>query len=945
MTIRRTFAAALLFSTAAVASTAYAETIGWDPADWEQAGTDLTPADGWHFGKLDNGMRYIVRRNDRPEGTALVRMLVHAAALDEREEERGYAHFIEHMAFNGSTNVPEGEMVKLLERLGLAFGADTNASTGFDYTQYKLDLPRAEEDLLDTALMLMRETASELTIAQEAVERERGVILSERRVRNTYQLQNIEDSLAFSYPGGRVSERLPIGVLATLEAASAASLRAFWEREYVPASTVLVVVGDFDPATVKAKIEARFGDWRPAASPEQPPAGPVDTALADAYDIYLHPALDETVSLARHAPHVEETDSTDKRARAMLRALGDRIVDRRLQRLARSEDPPFRAARLSFGSLLDIARTTELTIVTEDGGWKRGLDAALDEYRRAMAFGVSEAEVAEQVANQLNALETAAAQEATRGNAAWTGAALALAQGEAVPDAADDQLARFRALIPSITPEAVLAALREDWPMLDRPIVRFTGKNAPEGGEAALRSAVTTAFARTPDPSKDAGVTQFAYTDFGTPGTVVADTTTEALGIQTLRFANGVMLNLKPTDLEDDRIRLELTVDGGGLLDTRENPLGTELTGLIAAGGLGRHSLDELQTILAGRTVGAQIAKGADSFSGTATTTERDLELQLQLLAAFLVDPGYRAEGLGTWRQGLPAFFARLGKTPSSAYAEASGAIVSDNDPRFSRQPLEAYQALDFELLRTTISDRLVNGALEIGIVGDFDKAEVIDVVARTFGALPRREAEFRPYDQGERARTFTANRTVHTITHAGEKDQALLRFVWPTADDSDWERSSRLSLLARVARLMLTDTLREELGKTYGVEVGASQSDVWDNYGTFAMGAQVDAGDIAATREALLGVLAKLRSEPIDADLLQRARQPVLESFDNRLKSNAGWLSYVDRAQSRPDDIERFLTAKDRYLAITPEQLLETAQAYLDPAQAVEFRVVPEDR
>ncbi|MEW4451141.1 insulinase family protein, partial [Bremerella sp. JC817] len=133
----------------------------------------------WVFGKLDNGMRYIIRRNNRPEGTALVRMEFTAAALDEEDDERGYAHYVEHMAFNGSTNVPEGEMIKLLERKGLAFGADTNASTGFEYTQYKLDLPRADEDLLDTSLMLMRETASELLFDEEAVQREKGVILSE----------------------------------------------------------------------------------------------------------------------------------------------------------------------------------------------------------------------------------------------------------------------------------------------------------------------------------------------------------------------------------------------------------------------------------------------------------------------------------------------------------------------------------------------------------------------------------------------------------------------------------------------------------------------------------------------------------------------------------------------------------------------------------------------
>lgn len=942
MTTRRAFAFALLLSTSTIAQ---AEAQGWDAADWDLADSDIQPADGWVFGKLDNGMRYIVRKGERPEGTALVRMLVHAGSLDERDDERGFAHYVEHMAFNGSTNVPEGEMVKLLERLGLAFGADTNASTSFDYTQYKLDLPRTDDELLDTALMLMRETASELTFAPEAVDRERGVVLSERRVRNTYALQNLIDSLAFSYPEGRIANRLPIGTQETLQAADAAGLKAFWQREYVPASTVLVVVGDFDPAKVESKIRERFADWRPAPSPEQPAAGPVDPAYAGATDIHLDPALDESVALSRHAPFVEIPDTKSERARSLLRSIGERIVDRRLQRLARQENPPFRGADLGLGDTLDISRSTQLTVVTEDGGWKRGLDAAIMEYRRAIQGGFTEAEVAEQLANFRNSFETAAAQEATRGNDGWASTALLTARGDMVPNGAAEQLALFEGFESQITPQLVLAVLKADWPLIENPLIRFTGKTAPEGGEAELRAAVDTAYAMPIDTAASTAVTEWAYTDFGAPGTVVADTTTAHLGIRTLRFANGAMLNLKPTELERDRIRVDLSVDGGRLLETRENPLGTELASLLPMGGFGKHGLDELQTILAGRTIGGQFRERDDSFGLEASTTPRDLELQLQLIAAMLSDPGYRPEGLGSWRQGLPAFFARLGKTPSSAASEAANAILSDNDPRFTRQPIEAYQALNFDVLRDTIGDRLAHGAVEIGIVGDFEEQVVIDLVARTLGALPPREAAFRPYDQGERTRSFTAERRAHVITHGGEEDQALLRFIWPTTDDSDWELNSQLSLLASVARVMLTDTLREDLGKTYGPEVGGAQSSVWDGYGTFIMGGQVDVNDLEASRDAVLATVARLRDMPIEPDLLQRARQPIIETLDNRLKSNGGWIDYVDRAQSQPDDIERFVTAKDRYLAITPEQLQAVAQTYLDPAKAVEFQVVPDTK
>ena len=163
--------------------------------EWPFAESDLPPDPAYRFGRLDNGMRYIIRPNGTPAGQGMIQFWVDSGSIAETDEERGYAHFIEHMAFNGSTRVPEGEMVRLLEREGLAFGADTNASTGFDVTLYKLDLPRNDPALLDTALMLMRETASELTFTPEAVEREKGILLSERRVRDTFQLRNVVDGL------------------------------------------------------------------------------------------------------------------------------------------------------------------------------------------------------------------------------------------------------------------------------------------------------------------------------------------------------------------------------------------------------------------------------------------------------------------------------------------------------------------------------------------------------------------------------------------------------------------------------------------------------------------------------------------------------------------------------------------------------------------------------
>jgi zinc protease len=908
---------------------------------WAFEQSDLPLDTAFVFGKLPNGMRYIIRHNETPKGQGLVRMLIDAGSLSESDTELGYAHFVEHMAFNGSTNVPEGEMVKLLEREGLAFGADTNASTNFDVTLYMLDLPRNDPELLGTALMLMRETASELTFAPEAIEREKGVVLSEKRTRDTFQLRNLIDGLEFQYPGSHLAARLPIGTEETLTAADAAKLKGLWDKIYTPQNATLVVVGDFDVEQVRQMIEQRFSDWKTEPRHEQASAGPIDPAFKAKQDIFVHPALPESITISRNGAFLDELDTVAQRRQDVLRQVGYGIVNRRLQSVSRRQDAPFRGAQLGTSEIYEAGRSTSLTVVTASGEWKAGLAAAASEYRHALELGFTEAEVAEQVANLRTSIENAAAGAATRSNAALVQLALGLVQDERVPTTPQSGLERFEAMLPLITPENVLAALKEELVPLDEPLIRFNGPTAPEGGEAALLAAWNEAMAAELADDRQAGSGPFAYTDFGPAGTVVSDTVEPLLGIRTVRFANGVMLNLKPTDLQDDRVMVQLNLDGGNMLATRDDPLAMTLASGLPVGGLGKHSQDELETVLAGRSVGLGFGAGDETFVSSTTTTPRDLELQLQLFAALITDPGYRTEGEIQFRRNIANFFDRRDATPSSALGNAREGILTDGDPRFALLPEEDYLKANFAQLKAAISDRLAHGAIELALVGDFDPEAAIAMVGRTFGALPQREAEFQAYPDN-RDRPFTADRSPRVIYHDGEAIQALIEMTWPTRDDSDPVESAQLELLQRVVQVELTDRLREELGKTYGPGTAAGQSRTYPGYGTFMVRAEIDVADVDATREAMLATLAELAADPVDADVLQRARQPLLENIDNALKTNGGWMSLADRAQSEADRIERFSKSREVVSAVTAADIQAVAKRYLDPAQRVEIVVLP---
>jgi len=910
-------------------------------AQWAFETSDIELDPEFRFGRLDNGMRFILRHNATPQGTALVRLHIGSGSLDETDSERGLAHFLEHMAFNGSTRIAEGEMIRLLEREGLEFGADTNATTSFETTVYKLNLPRNDKALLDTALMLMREIASELLIEEQAVDRERGVILSERRDRRNFAYKEIEDRFAFVAPGARYLDRFPVGELENLETATAADVRRLYRRLYVPANATIIVVGDFDVAEMETLVRDHFSDWQGNPDPVKPETGPIDIARSGATDIYLDDALDERVQLMRFTAWVERPDSAATRRANVLRQIGYAIINRRLQSLARGADAPFRGAGFGTSEVFEDARLTSLIIDTEDGGWQRGLEAAAVELRRALEFGFSEAEVQEQLARIRTALEDGASGSATRTNASLVSAALDLLDDDRTPSTPESALARFEDYAAEITAESALAAVLDDAAPLNAPLIRFQGRAAPEGGELALRTAWDAAASVAIAPPLEREAASFAYTDFGEAGEVVSDTRDDRFDFRLIRFANGVRLNLKQTDINKDRVSFRLTLDGGQLLETREEPLKTALVSTLPLGGLGAHSQDELETILAGRSVRLAISSQADAFRMSGSTTPRDLELQLQLLAAALTDPGYRPEGEERYQRSVQTFFASLDATPAEALSNSQGAILSDSDPRFSLQPREAYEQLTFAQLARDIGDRLQHGAIELALVGDFDEQAAIRTVASSLGALPLREPEFQPREAA-RQRPFTTTRGLRTITHSGESDQALVRMVWPTTDDSDFAVALRLEVLERIVQIKLQERLREDLGKSYSPSSSSSTSSTYRGYGTFTVTASIDVAEVEPTREAIRTMLEDLRSAAIDQDTLDRARQPLIERYDNLLKSLGGWMTLADRAQSESDRLDRFIIAKDLLQAIGPDELRDAALQYLAPDEAVEILVLP---
>ncbi|WP_373486847.1 M16 family metallopeptidase [Blastomonas sp.] len=916
-------------------------------AAWGFDKTDLQADPNVHFGVLANGMRYAIRRNQTPPETAVMRMLVDVGSTAEAEDERGLAHFVEHMAFNGTTNVPEGEMVKILERLGLAFGADTNAFTSYDQTGYLLDLPNVRPDTVDSALFLLRETASEISFDADAIDRERGIILSEMRTRANYAQRNRESLFNFTVPETLIATRSPIGDKAVIETAPAARFRSFYERFYTPARTTLIIVGDVDVAAVEAMVIARFADWQAKRGETPTPSlGRIDLARTDAVNIFTHPAIDEVATVMRFSPFVDQPDTSANRREKLLLALAYNIVGRRLGRIARQEDAPFVGASIGRSDVYRIANQSVLNVGTRDGEWQRGVAAAEREVRAALKFGFTEAEVAEQLANFTTGYENAVRGNQTRPNDSLANQLMGMAKDRMIVTTPESQLARYMAFRGEITPKRLLKALRKDFGTLDAPLIHLSTKADITGGADEVRTAWRDARRVAVRRPAARSAAAFAYRDFGAPGAIVEDNLIEDLGIRTIRFANNVRLNLKQTDFDKNRVLASLRIDGGNLLASRDKPEATSLMNIFVRGGLEAHSLDDLYSIFAGRTVSLNFGSGEDYLGGYLATTPDDLALQMQVLAAFTTHPGYRTEALNQYRSYLPNFYARLNATPAGAIGSQIGAILSDNDPRFSLAERAVFEKLTFDDLRSAINDRLERGAIEIGLVGDFDSDAAIAAVAATFGALPEREVEFRAYGE-TRDRHFTQNRSPRVLYHKGESDQAIVEYYWPTTDDSNYQEDVRLRLLAELLQIKVTDEIRENLGASYSPSARSFTSSIYPGYGYIQISTNVESNDVDRVSAAIRRIAAEL-SEPlppadappralaINPDEMARARTPILESIANSVKNNTSWLGIVDAAQSKPERLDRFRSGGTAFGKVSTDDLLTLARKYLAPERAL---------
>ncbi|WP_417481863.1 M16 family metallopeptidase [Maricaulis sp.] len=906
--------------------------------------SDLVADPAVRYGQLENGLRYAILVNETPANVASVRMVFNMGSLGEADDQRGIAHFIEHMAFNGSTHVAEGEMVPLLERYGLQFGPDTNAFTGPDTVGYQLDLPEADAESIDTALFLMRETASELVFDPEAIDRERGVILSEERFRNTAIRRWGTALQYFQLPGSLIPERDPIGTVETLETAQRDRFVDYYENFYVPQRGMVVVVGAIDPDAVEARIREVFSDWesRADARPD-PDLGTVDADRPFSVGYFNDPEVFTIFTVNTIRPHQHEPDTGESRFRDNLASFGDAILSRRLRTIVNSGVSPLLQAGASHSSSYELTDEASILAVATPERWAEAIAVIEQELRRAREYGFTQAELDEQVSNFRTSLQNSADQAGTRDSAALSDAIWSSWRSDQVFTTPASGLARFEASADRITVDAVNAAWRTQWTDAE-PLLFLATSVVLDDPETAIRS-VWEASAATPvDPPEESGAQAFAYTDFGPAGAVAERTVVEDLGLVRLRFENGVAVTLKQTDFEDQIVRVQVQF-GRGELEPRAVPAVDILaSSVFTSSGLGAHSADDLSRVLAGRSVGLSFSVGDDSFSFSATTTPADFEIQMDVFAAFMTDPGWREEGLAQYRGQAPEIRRNLYSSPTGILQADVTRMLHGGDARYGFPDDEEVAGVDLAAIQAFLEPALDSAPIEITIVGDISEEAVIAAVGATFGALPDRAASWPDYDEARDIRFPEPTAEPVILRHNGPDYQAMANVYWPAFDDSDRRRSRTLSLLRAVFDLKLTERLREAEGFTYSAFNNSSNSDVYPGYGYLWVGVDVRPENLAPTYAAIDELAAMLAAGDISDDEILRARRPLLEQIEEAFENNSAWLSWLSHSWDKPERLDRIRGLMADYSDISREELVEMAATYLRPETSWRVTILPRE-
>jgi len=896
-------------------------------------------------GELDNGVRFYIRENPEPQARAELRLAIKAGSVLEDDDQLGLAHFVEHMAFNGTEHFEKQQLVDYMERIGMRFGPDVNAGTSFDYTSYRLQIPTDSAEIVATAFQILEDWAHRVSFDHEEIDKERGVVIEEWRLGQGAAARLQEKQFPILFKGSRYAERLPIGKKEVLESFDYDALKRFYREWYRPDLMAVIAVGDFDAAEIEERIRGHFGRI-PAPDDAQPrPQFGVPDHEETLFAIASDPELTfNSVSVYWKQPLDEGNTVADYR-RSIVETLYNAMLNQRLFELTQQADPPYLGAFSGQGRFIGAKEVYILGAGVKNNQIERGLKTLLTEAQRADRFGFTASELEREKRELLRNMQRAYDEREKTESADYASEYIRNFLYDEPFPGIEKEYELHQELSPTIRLDEV-NRLASEW-IVDENRVILVSVPEQEGIEVPTEEALLEVFAEVEDLEleeyEDVASDAPLVAEVPEPAAIVSEDVIEEIGVHRWQLGNGVDVWLKPTDFKDDEILFRALSPGGtSLAADSQHVAASTATSVVTQGGVGEFTLIELQKVLAGKAVRVSpfITNLSEGMSGSVSPA--DVETLFQLIYLYFTAPREDSTAFASFKTRVQAILENREADPTSAYRDTIQVTMSQH--HFRARPLsqELYDEMDLTESFAFYQDRFADASdFSFFFVGAFQIDEMRPLIQRYLGGLPSLNRHETWRDEGIRPPEGVIEKVVYRGIEP--KSQTQIIFTGPF----EWSRENRylLASLNQVMRIRLREVLREDMGGTYGVGVGGGGSrDPYPNYEIrITFGADPDR--LEELTSTVFQQIDSLKAHGPTTEELEKVKEQQRRSRETDLRENSFWLSQLVSADLYDYDPRIILEFEEFVDGLTIEALQAAAATYFDTDNYVRVSLYPEDR
>ena len=892
-------------------------------------------------GQLENGMKYYIRHNDKQKGLADFYIIHNVGAIQEDDNQQGLAHFLEHMAFNGTNNLPGKMLIEWCEKVGIKFGANLNAGTSWDYTQYLIkDVPVSRQGVVDTAMLILHDWSHFITLDHDEIDKERGVIQEELRTRDGASWRSTINLLKTLFKGTKYEHRNLIGHLDGLQSFTYDDIKSFYDKWYRPDYQAVVIVGDIDAEKVEAQVKSLMADIpAPAADAATKEVIIVPDNKEPIVSIFEDPEmLESDISLFIKRPALPDyvRNTVQAEMLSLINSLGGTMANARLSEIAMKPNAPFTNAHIGNGGVGICPTLDGLTVGvgTKDGELMKGFEAALVELERIRRHGFTEGEFERAKAQVLRREEQAYNNRNDRMNGQYVNRYLsAFRRNSAFPDAELEWK-----MDSAIIAQLPLVAINQTFASYITDHNNVVIVNAPkkEGvvnpTEAQILEAIAKVKGSEIAPYQDNTVKEpLIAPNAKLKGSKVKKSGANAtLGTTEWTLKNGVKVVVKPTTFKADEVQIQMVSQAGiSCLSDEDYNTGKYLSLVTSQMGLSKFSATELRKQLSGKSASTAVAPDDYTTAVYGNGSPKDLETILQLLYLRFTDPRFNEDDFNTVLGQYISYVENITTNPDYVASSEQLKSLYGNNPRRQQISTEVLKSINFDRVAPIYRQLLSNAAdFTVYIVGNVDLATLKPLVEKYIGSLPAKKKKLtKRVDDGVR---YATGEVINDFKTPMQQPKVSVGRFYTGDIEFNLENTVTATFLKDILRSRYTTSIREEKGGTYGVSVGCSVDPYYTPTYQFAI--QFDTNEAMADElsEIVVAEIKELAANGPKAEDLNKVREYLIKEWNNRLVQNGAWMSYIRHFYTYGEDMNRVANYENIVKSMTGEKIAAMAAKIL---------------